>query len=204
MSKIDFKKELKHLYRPSTKKFVMVDVPPMNFLMIDGRGNPNTAQEYAEAIEALYAVAYKLKFMSKKALNKDYVVPPLEGLWWAEDMSAFTVDNKDAWLWTMMIMQPEWISTEMFQEVSRQVEKAKNPPALPKMKLETYREGLSAQIMYLGAYANEGPTIAQMHAFIAKIGYKPAGKHHEIYLSDPRKVAPEKLKTIIRQPVEHK
>ncbi|HHJ06606.1 MAG TPA: hypothetical protein ENK24_03815 [Anaerolineae bacterium] len=204
MSKIDFKKELKHLYRPSTKKFAMVDVPPMNFLMIDGRGNPNTAQEYAEAIEALYAVAYKLKFMSKKALNKDYVVPPLEGLWWAEDMSAFTVENKDAWLWTMMIMQPEWISTEMFQEVSRQVEKAKNPPALPKMKLETYREGLSAQIMYLGAYANEGPTIAQMHAFIAKNGYKPAGKHHEIYLSDPRKVAPEKLKTIIRQPVEHK
>jgi hypothetical protein len=204
MPKLDFKKELKHLYRPSAKKFTVVDAPPMSFLMIDGRGNPNTAPEYADAVEALYTVAYKLKFMSKKTLNRDYVVPPLEGLWWAEDMNAFTAENKDAWLWTMMIMQPEWISAQLFDEARAQVKKAKNPSALPKMRLESYHEGLSAQIMYLGAYADEGPTIAQMHAFIADNGYKPAGKHHEIYLSDPRKVAPEKLKTILRQPIKPK
>ncbi|HEY85182.1 MAG TPA: hypothetical protein G4N96_08755 [Chloroflexi bacterium] len=202
MSKIDFKKELKHLYRPSAKKFGVVDVPPMNFLMIDGHGDPNTAQEYAEAVEALYAAAYKLKFMSKK-LGKDYVVPPLEGLWWAEDMSAFTGGNKDAWDWTMMIMQPEWISPQMFQEARRQVEKAKNPPALPKMRLETYHEGLSAQIMHIGSYDDEAPTIARMHhEFLPKNGYIETGKHHEIYLSDPRKVSPEKLKTVLRQPIK--
>ncbi len=202
MSKVDFKKELKHLYRPSAKKIETVDVPKMSFLMIDGKGNPNTASEYTEAVEALYAVAYKLKFISKKTLEQDYVVPPLEGLWWAEDMNAFTAKNKDAWLWTMMIMQPEWISAQLFDEARAQVKKAKNPPALPKMRLASYHEGLSVQIMYIGAYADEGPTIAQMHAFIANNGYKPAGKHHEIYLSDPRKVAPEKLKTILRQPIK--
>ncbi len=204
MSKIDFKKELKQFYRPSAKQFEVIDVAPMNFLMIAGHGDPNTAQEYAEAVAALYAVAYKLKFMSKKSLGKDYVVPPLEGLWWAEDMNTFTDGNKDAWLWTMMIMQPEWISPQLFDEARTQVKKAKNPPALPKMRLETYHEGLSVQIMYLGAYANEGPTIARMHTFIGDKGYEPAGKHHEIYLSDPRKVAPEKLKTILRQPIKPK
>jgi len=201
MSKIDFKKELKHLYRPSAKKFEVVDVPPMNFLMIDGHGDPNTAQEYQDAVEALYAVAYKLKFTSKKELGKDYVVPPLEGLWWAEDMETFTTArDKSAWDWTMMIMQPEWITQEMVEEAVKQVEK-KGLPALSKLYLETYHEGLTMQILHIGSYDDEGPTIARMHAFIGENGYELAGKHHEIYLSDPRKVAPERLKTVLRQPV---
>jgi hypothetical protein len=201
MPKIDFKKELKHLYRPSPKEFVVVDVPPMKFLMIDGHGDPNTAQEYQDAVEALYAVAYKLKFTSKKELGKDYVVPPLEGLWWAEDMEAFTAArDKSAWDWTMMIMQPEWITQEMVEEAVKQVEK-KGLPALSKLYLETYHEGLAVQILHIGSYDDEAPTIARMHAFIDENGYEPAGKHHEIYLSDPRKVAPEKLKTVLRQPV---
>jgi len=202
MSKIDFKKELKHLYQPSAKEFVVVDVPPMKFLMIDGHGDPNTAQEYQDALEALYAVSYKLKFMSKKELGKDYVVPPLEGLWWAEDMETFTTArDKSAWDWTMMIMQPEWIIQEMVEEAVKQVEK-KDLPALSKLYLETYHEGLSVQILHIGSYDDEAPTIARLHnEFIPENSYEEAGKHHEIYLSDPRKVAPEKLKTVLRQPV---
>jgi hypothetical protein len=202
MSKIDFKKELKHLYRPSPKEFVVVDVPPMKFLMIDGHGDPNTAQEYQDAVEALYAVAYKLKFTSKKELGKDYVVPPLEGLWWAEDMETFTRKrDKSAWDWTMMIMQPEWITQEMVEEAVKQVEK-KGLPALSKLRLETYHEGLSVQIMHIGSYDDEAPTLDRMHhEFIPENGYEMVGKHHEIYLSDPRKVAPEKLKTVLRQPI---
>ncbi len=201
MSKTDFKKEWKHLYRPSAKEFVVVDVPPMNFLMIDGHGDPNTAQEYKDAIEALYAVAYKLKFMSKKEKGMDYIVPPLEGLWWVENMEEFTTEDKSSWDWTLMIMQRESVTQEMFDEALKEVEKKKDPPALSRLRLETYHEGPSVQIMHIGPYDAEGPTIARMHAFIDENGYEPAGKHHEIYLGDPRKVAPERLKTVLRQPV---
>ncbi len=201
MEKTDFKKELKHLYKPSSKAFAVVDVPPMQFLMIDGHGDPNTAQEYQDAIEALYPVAYKLKFMSKKELERDYVVPPLEGLWWAEDMDTFTRREKSAWDWTMMIMQPEWITQEMFEAAVKQVEE-KALPALSKMRLETYHEGLAVQIMHIGSYDDEGPTLHRLHyEFIPENGFEMSGKHHEIYLSDFRKVAPEKLKTVLRQPV---
>jgi len=201
MSKVDFKKELKHLYRPSTKKFEVVDVPEMQFLMVDGHGDPNTAQEYRDAIEALYAVAYALKFASKKELGRDYVVPPSEGLWWAEDMVAFMTSDKSAWDWTMMIMQPAWITPEMVAAAIEQTSKKKDLPALPRLRLETYHEGLAVQIMHIGPYDAEGPTIARMHAFIAENGYELAGKHHEIYLSDPRRTAPEKMKTVVRQPI---
>jgi len=202
MSKIDFKKELKHLYRPSTQEFVVVEVPPMQFLMVDGHGDPNTAQAYQDALEALYGVAYKTKFLSKKLLTRDYVVPPLEGLWWAEDMDTFTAGpDKDAWDWTMMIMQPEWISADLFGQAVHDVRK-KKLPSLPDLRLETYHEGLSVQIMHLGSYDDEAPTLERMHhEFIPQGGYEMAGKHHEIYLSDPRRVAPEKLKTVLRQPV---
>lgn len=203
MSKIDFKKALKQFYRPSSKKFSVVDVPPMNFLMIDGEGNPGTAPAYFQAIEALYPVAYKLKFMSKMELERDYVVPPLQGLWWAEDMTAFVRGEKDQWLWTMMIMQPDWITAEMFQDARQQVQKAQNPPALPKMRLEIYHEGLAVQIMHIGPYSEEGPILSQLHnEFLPQNGYIESGKHHEIYISDPRKVAPERIKTVLRQPVK--
>ena len=203
MTKIDFKKEVKHLYRPSAKEFVVVEVPRMKYLMVDGHGDPNTAQEYQDAVESLYAVAYKLKFMSKRSLGKDYVVPPLEGLWWAEDMEVFTsLRDKSAWDWTMMIMQPEWIIGEMFEAAVEEVERAKSLPALPRLRLGTHHEGLSVQILHIGSYEDEGPTLHRMHhEFIPQNGYEMVGKHHEIYLSDPRKVAPEKLKTVLRQPV---
>jgi len=144
-----------------------------------------------------------LCWIVKKELGKDYVVPPLEGLWWAEDMGVFTAtSDKSTWDWTMMIMQPEWITQEMFEEAMAQVGKKKAPPALPRLRLETYHEGPAVQIMHVGPYDAEGPTIAHMHAFIEEKGYERAGKHHEIYLSDPRRTAPEKMKTVLRQPIK--
>lgn len=201
MSKIDLKKELKHLYSPPAR-FTVVEVPPMQFLMVDGHGDPNTATEYAQAVEALYAVSYKLKFQSKAQADGDYVVMPLEGLWWAADMGAFTARDKGAWDWTMMIVQPDWITGEMFEEVRGQVARKKDLPALPHLRLETYHEGLSVQIMHVGSYDDEGPVLHRLHhEFLPENSLEPTGKHHEIYLGDPRKVAPEKLKTVLRQPV---
>ena len=202
MSKIDFKKEFKELYAPP-KKFVVVDVHEMQFLMVDGHGDPNIALEYQEALEALYAVAYKLKFNSKKLLGKDYVVPPLQGLWWAEDMNSFsTARDKSQWDWTMMIMTPEWITHEIFAEALEQVRKGKNPAALDKVRLARYHEGLAVQIMHIGSYDEEEPTLLKLHdEYIPENGYVENGKHHEIYLGDPRKMAPEKLKTVLRQPI---
>ena len=202
MTKTDFKKTLKHLYIPP-RRFVTVDVPEMQFLMVDGHGDPNTTQDYKDAVEALYAVAYKTKFRSKKDLGKDYTVPPLEGLWWAEDMETFITRDKSQWDWTMMIMTPDWISAEIFADAVEQVRKAKDPTALDKVRLERYHEGLSVQTMHSGSYDDEGPVLSQMHSdFIPNNGYVENGKHHEIYLSDPRRVAPEKLKTVLRQPIK--
>ncbi|MCJ7700023.1 MAG: GyrI-like domain-containing protein [Anaerolineales bacterium] len=203
MSKVDFKKELKQLYAPP-KKFVVVDVPKMQFLKITGHGDPNTAQEYQQAVEALYAAAYKIKFLSKKELGMDYVVPPLEGLWWADDMEAFTkLRDKTQWDWIMMIMTPDWIKESLYEAAVEQVRKGKDPAALNKIRLESYQEGLSVQIMHIGSYDDEAPILAKMHTeFIPKNGYVEDGKHHEVYLSDPRRVPPEKLKTVLRQPVK--
>lgn len=201
MTKIDLKKDLKHLYKPSAKAVAVVNVPPLNFLMIDGSGNPNTSQEYVEAVEALYAVAYTLKFKIKKGETSiDYTVMPLEGLWWVDDMSQFDVNNKDMWKWTMMIMQPEYVTVQMFAESLPEVEKKKKLAALSRVRFESYDEGLAAQIMHIGSYAEEGPTVAKLHEFVSEGGYRLCGKHHEIYLGDPRKTVPAKLQTVIRQP----
>jgi len=202
--KVDFKKTLNHLYNPP-KKFVVVDVPEMHYLMVDGHGDPNTAQEYQDALEALYAVAYKLKFLSKQKLEKDYTVPPLEGLWWAANLETFVTREKSAWDWTMMIMVPDWITPVHFEEAIAQVRKGKNPVALGKVRLDSYREGCSVQILHIGSYDDEGPVLARMHnEFIPENGYIENGKHHEIYISDPRRVPPEKLKTVLRQPVRER
>jgi len=202
MEKIDFKKELKHLFKPSTKQVELVDVPQMNFLMIDGRGDPNTSPEYQDAIEALYGLSYAIKFMVKKGdLAIDYGVLPLEGLWWVEDMSQFSVEDKGNWEWTMMIMQPDIVTSQLVQEAVEQVKKKKNPVALPKVRFEAYSEGKAAQVMHIGPFSEEGPTVEKVHKFIEDEGCKRKGKHHEIYLSDIRKAAPEKWKTIIRQPM---
>lgn len=204
MKKIDFKKELKQYYSAvSPKEFTIVDVPPLNFLMIDGQGYPGTSQEYQDAMQTLYPLSYTLKFKMKKK-GKDYVVMPLEGLWWAENMKVFTnafMERKDEWLWTSMIMQPDFITQEMVDTAIEEVKKKKNPQAISKIRFETYVEGLSAQILYFGLYSEEGPTIERLHNFIEEKGYKLKGRHHEIYLSDPRRTKPEKLKTVIRQPI---
>lgn len=203
MVKIDFKKTLRNLYNPPKAEFVVVEVPTLNYLMVDGHGVPGVVAAYQEALEALYAVAYKLKFMSKKTLARDYVVPPLEGLWWAEDMDHYTVKrDKSKWDWTMMIMTPDWIDDGMLETAVAEVQAKKNPPALSKLRLESLDEGLAAQIMHFGSYDDESPTLMYLHnEWLPQNGYTENGKHHEIYLSDPRKVAPEKLKTVLRQPI---
>lgn len=204
MKKIDYKKELKHLYKPSPKRVEFVDVPEMNFLMIDGQGDPNTAKEYSDAIKGLYAVSYALKFMVKKGeLEIDYGVMPLEGLWWVDDMSQFDINDKTNWKWTSMIMQPEHVTKDLFLAACEQVKKKKNPDALPKVRFESFCEGKVAQTMHIGPFTEEGPTVERVHEFIRDNGYKESGKHHEIYLSDIRKAAPEKWKTVIRQPIEN-
>src|SRR6266404_4176711 len=201
MEKVDLKKDLKHLYRPSAKAVSVENVPSLNFLMIDGSGNPNTSPEYAQAIEALFALAYALKFKVKKSeAGIDYAVMPLEGLWWAEDMSQFNANDKEAWQWTMMIMQPDYITVALFAKALPEVEKKKKNAALKRIRFEPYHEGLSAQIMHNGSYAEEAPTIAKLHDYIVRSGNKLQGQHHEIYLNDPRKTQPTKLQTIIRQP----
>ena len=199
-TKSDFKKELKELYAPSAKEISAVKIPKLNFLSIDGKGDPNTSKEYQEAVEALFSVAFKIKFTAKKELGKDYAVMPLEGLWWAKDMSRFSLDDKSSWLWKALIMQPSFITQKIYQKAVDEVKAKKNLPGLEKIKLETLEEGLSAQILYIGAYSEEKPTIEKIHQFIKDQGGSLTHKHHEIYLSDPRKTAPEKLKTVIRQP----
>ncbi|MGB5057725.1 MAG: GyrI-like domain-containing protein [Candidatus Promineifilaceae bacterium] len=203
MDKIDFKRDLKHLYQPPAGQFTLIEVPAMQFLMLDGHGDPNSAPAYQEAVEALYAVAYKLKFASKQQVGRDYTVMPLEGLWWAEDMASFTARrDKSQWDWTMMIMQPEWVTGEMFAQATAVVTQQKALPALAKLRLEPYHEGQSVQIMHIGSYEDEAPTLHKLHhEFMPANQLAFNGRHHEIYLSDPRRVAPEKLKTVLRQPV---
>jgi len=202
MEKINLKKALKHLYQPFAKEVVQVDVPVMNFLMIDGDGDPNNSRAYADAVEALFAVSYTIKFMVKKGLLAiDYGVMPLEGLWWADDMSKFTTEDKSNWKWTMMIMQPSFVTPEIIDSAIADVKKKKNPTALSKLRLEAFSEGRCAQILHIGPFSEEGPTIEKVHQFIDSRGNR-TGKHHEIYLSDIRKADPAKWKTIIRQPMQ--
>jgi hypothetical protein len=188
--KIDLKRSLDS-YQAKKGVFRILDVPPMGYLMIDGHGDPN-APEFGPAVEALYPVAYALKFASKKA-GRDYVVPPLEGLWWADDMDSFTTSrNKSTWRWTLMLLVPDWISAEQVAEHNTS------------LRFEVLHEGTCVQTMHLGSFDDEGPVLAELHnEFIPGNGLRMTGKHHEIYLSDPRKSAPEKLRTILRQPVAH-
>ena len=202
MGKIDYKEKLKHLYRPSARKVEIVEVPQMNFLMIDGEGNPNTSRAFSDAIEALYQISYTLKFMVKKGeMGVDYGVLPLEGLWWADDMAAFKIGNRDLWKWTLMIMQLEFITQKMVTEATEAVGRKKKSVSLPLVRFESFREGKAAQIMHIGPFSEEGPTIEKVHLCIADNGSRLVGKHHEIYLSDIRRAAPDKWKTIVRQPM---
>lgn len=202
MSKADFKKTLDS-YQAKHKEFRIVAVPAMQYLMIDGHGDPNTSQEFADAVASLFPVAYKLKFLSKQELDKDYTVMPLEGLWWSDNMATFTTArDKSAWDWTMMIMQPDWITPDMFDVALQKVTEKNLLNNLAKVRLERLEEGQCVQTLHIGSYDDEAPVLAEMHdVFIPANNFTMSGKHHEIYFSDFRKVAPDKLKTLLRQPV---
>jgi hypothetical protein len=207
MTKIDVRRELKQFYNPPITQISIADVPAMNFIMIDGAGDPNKSREYQDAIESLYSISYAIKFMVKKEKSIDYSIMPLEGLWWTDDMNLFSPNNKAIWKWTSMIMQPEYVSEDLYNRVMEQVVKKKGLPSLSKSRFQSFLEGLSVQIMYIGLFAEEGATIEKLHNYIRENGYVFDGairKHHEIYLSDFRKTAPEKLKTVIRQPMARK
>jgi len=208
MIKLDLRKELKYLYVPSAKKKEIVEVPRFQFAMIDGQieagQEPSTSETFQQALTALYGISYTLKFTSKlrKENPIDYPVMALEGLWWVEG-GEFDINRKEDWHYTLMMLQPDHITGEMFQDALAQLRKKRGDgPSLEKLRLESFQEGLCVQTMHVGPYANEPATIAKMNAFAAENGYRLRGKHHEIYLGDPRRAAPEKLKTVLRHPIE--
>lgn len=201
MRKIDLKHEFKHLYQPSAREVVQVVVPAFRFLMIDGKGDPNTSQAYAQAVEALFSVSYTTKFMVKRGPQGiDYAVMPLEGLWWADDMSAYITNDRSRWRWTMMIMQPHFVEPAVIHAAIAQVRQKKALAEVSALRLEPFAEGLCAQVLHIGPFNDEGPTIQRVHDFI-NARSRLSGKHHEIYLSDIRRANPAKWKTIIRQPM---
>lgn len=201
MPKIDMKKELKPLYLPSAKAVVEVHVPGFRFLMIDGSGDPNAGQAYADAVDALFSVSYAARFMLKRGPAAiDYAVMPLEGLWWADDMSAFLSGDRARWQWTMMIMQPAFVDTATLAAAIAQVRDRKDLPALARLRIEDFSEGRCAQILHVGPFSTEGPTVQRIHAYIGERA-SLAGKHHEIYLSDIRRADPSKWRTVVRQPM---
>lgn len=202
MTKLDLKKELKALYQPSTKEPVVVTVPPMHYLMMDGEGDPNTNPLYKEVVGTLYAVAYAIKFTMKKQMDTDFVVMPLEGLWYPVEGQMWDMEDRSGWRWTMMIAQPEMVTAELVERVAAETAKKKDLPRLGELRFEEYQEGESAQILHIGPYKDEVPTVARLHSFIEEQGYQMAGHHHEVYLSDPNRVAAAKMKTVIRYPVK--
>jgi len=202
MEKIDLKVVYKNLYSGKVNVPVIVDVPGFQYVMIDGEGDPNTSPQFASAVETIYTTAYSIKAVCKKNLAKDFVVQPLEGLWYADDMNNFVWGKKDLWKWTLLITIPSFVSRENFSAgIKTASEKKKNLP-FEKVRLEKYSEGKSVQVMHLGPYSAEGPVIAKMHEFAFNSGFSLHKKHHEIYLSDARKTPPEKLKTILRNPIK--
>ena len=200
--KVDFKKSMDS-YRATHGEFRFLDVPPRQFLMVDGQGDPNTSQLFTDALEALYPVAYKLKFASKLELERDYVVPPLETLWWGDDASVFTIKrDKSRWNWTVMLLVPEWITEDMYTEARSKAGSKHRPVRLDDVRLETFDEGHCVQTLHLGSFDSEGPTLEEMHhRVIPRHGFRMTGVHHEIYFSDFRKVDASKLSTILRQAV---
>ncbi len=201
MKKYDLKKTYPYLYNPAPTPHIIF-VPPIKFFMVDGTGNPNKSPYFDSAIQCLYKISYtlKIKIIKRDIPDIDYIVPPLEGLWYMDDMRKWSVDNKDAWKWTMMIPIPEFISQTQIKQ-SQAIFSKTNLANIGKLRIENYKEGICVQVLYRGSYEEEGPTIKKMHTYAKQYGYKLRGKHHEIYLSDPRKTAPEKLKTILRQPI---
>jgi len=210
MASVDLKKKLKDIYFPSAKEVAVVDIPELSYLMVDGKGDPKTSKDFQDAIEALYSLAYTIKFtLKRQGKGGDYVVMPLEGLWWTRDEGGgFDYDTRDEWKWRAMILQPDAVTAEHLEKAKADVtakrtkKKEPVPAALPKVRLERFHEGRSVQILHVGPFSAEPPTIQRMHAFAAAQGFKLRGHHHEIYLSDPRRTPEERWKTVLRQPVE--
>jgi hypothetical protein len=205
MSPFDLAKSLHPLYAPPKGRCVIVEVPELAFLMIDGHGDPNTSEPYQDAIQALYSAAYTLKFTLKKTdPERDFKVAPLEGLWWADEDAPTMAElqsDRDAWNWTMMIAVPDAVTAGEVAAALEAAARRRELPAAPLLRLERFDEGLAAQTMHVGPYAEEAPTIERLHDFVAAQGYELRGRHHEIYLGDPRRTAPERLKTVVRHPV---
>lgn len=201
--KVDLKKQIPS-YTAPRGRFEIIEVPPLQYLMVDGHGDPNAAPAYGEAVSALYGVSYKLKFLSKNDLDRDYVVMPLEGLWWSDDMSTFTTArDKSRWSWTMMILVPDWLGIDEVERARTAAGAKGDLPALDRLRLASLEEGRCVQTQHIGSYDDEGPVLESLHHdFIPGEGLRMRGEHHEIYLADPRRSAPEKLRTILRQPVE--
>ncbi|TQM84945.1 hypothetical protein FHX81_7411 [Saccharothrix saharensis] len=197
----DVKRELKRLYAPKNTDWALVDVPEQQFLAVDGRGDPNTSPDYARAVEALYTVAYAIKFTSKRA-GRDLVVAPLEGLWWADDPEVFTTRAKDSWHWRMLISQPDWITEEAIEEAKRVASAKKDLPTVADVHRHVLHEGTSAQVLHIGPYDDEGPVLARLHGeWLRTNGLRMTGPHHEVYVGDPRRTEPARLRTVLRQPV---
>jgi len=201
--KLDFKKVFAELYNPSTTKISIVDVPDMKFFMLDGKGDPNTSQEFKDAIATLFPLSYGVKMPFKKTHPaKDYVVPPLEGLWYMSNMAEFRMDNKQNWQWTLMMRVPDFVPDDDARSAIDVVKAKKSPPSIGKTRFEHFLEGKCMQIMHVGPFDAEPPTIEKTHKWAKDQGYSLRGKHHEIYMSDMRRVAPERLLTILRQPIK--
>ncbi len=202
--KADLKKEFPNLYNPPRDPHIL-EIPDMRFFMVDGTGYPVDNPLYQEAMQLLYGASFTLKMSVMKPTGKDYVVPPLEGLWWADDMTVFTdlyMERKDEWKWTSMIRIPDFVKEEQIKEALVLFKEKKNPSNFNKLRYETYAEGTVVQVLHLGPFSEEGPVIANMHKYAEEMGYLLHNKHHEIYLSDPRRTKPEKLRTVIRQPIK--
>lgn len=206
MEKLDLRQQYKHLYSPSAKKVEVVDVPPLQFAMVDGtippELGPGESPVFQEDVSALYGISYTLKFLFKKRADNpiDYPVMALEGLW-AAASGVYNPAVRDTWLYTILIMQPDFVTPEMFEDARTQLLKKKPGPGPERLRLETFHEGPCIQMMHIGPYATEPETIARMDAFAAEHAYEHYGRHHEIYLSDPLRTAPERMKTILRHPI---
>lgn len=210
MAKVDYKKQYKDIYFPSAKEPMIIDVPEMQFVMVDGVGAPE-GEQYQDAVQALYGITFTIKMWPKKGKTPagyfEYVIPPLEGLWWMNNpdgtqMEGFMQEAREKWQWTSMIRQPEFVTAELFAEALAEIKEKKPNPKLDEARFETFIEGLCVQIMHIGPYSEEGPTIERMHQYAHDQGYRLRDKHHEVYLGDPRKTDPKKLKTVLRHPIE--
>src|SRR3989344_5711836 len=201
MDKIDFKKDFKELYGTGQTP-ALVNVPRMKFLMTDGKGEPTGSTEFQNAVEALYGLSFTIKFdLKKEGTTPEYSVAPLEGLWWMANCKPFDMRTRSQWRWTLMIAQPTHIKDINVIRAIKTLRSKKQNPAIEHVRFSAFEEGRCAQILHIGPYAEEAPTITRLHEFARQHHYKLHGKHHEIYLGDPRRAKPDKLRTILRHPV---